>query len=235
MDDAIQISQMCYTWEGQDSPIIAIDEWRLAMGETLFLYGPSGSGKSTLLNLLSGILVPQQGSIQIMGESFSNLSSRKRDNFRAAHLGVIFQQFNLIPYLSVAENIDLAVQFAQKKKNDLVVTREHLQQLLKRLSLPVQILDNAAGSLSVGQQQRVAIARALVHKPGLLIADEPTSALDSDSRDEFIQLFLEMANEYGSSVVFVSHDRSLSKYFHSQKSIHTFQQHNMVKESEHVS
>jgi len=224
MKTAIEIKQMAFSWAKQHNPIIEIEHWQLAIGQSVFLYGPSGSGKSTLLNLLSGILVPQRGEINLLGQTFSLLSNRQRDNFRAANIGVIFQQFNLIPYLSVADNIRIAVKFAQKKKPDLIVHEDDMAELLEHLSLSTDLLNQTASQLSVGQQQRVAIARALIHKPGLLIADEPTSALDSDSRNGFLKLFLEAAEKYQSSVIFVSHDRTLSDYFEQQININQFNQ-----------
>jgi len=234
MKIAIDVQQVRFLWGRQSEPTIVIDDWQVYMGQTLFLYGVSGSGKSTLLNLLSGILVPQSGQITLLEQPFSQLNSRQRDNFRAANLGVIFQQFNLIPYLSVLDNILLGLKFASKKKPNLSVGMTEIQELLERLSLSVQILEMPAAQLSVGQQQRVAIARALIHKPSILIADEPTSALDSESRDDFLRLFLACAEEVNSSVIFVSHDRSLADYFQQQIDINTLNQVQLIKENKDV-
>jgi len=208
---AIDVSDLMFSYTGrEEDAILRIDSWQLECGQHLFLYGPSGSGKSTLLNLLSGILTPQRGSVSLLGQPFSSLSSRKRDRFRALHIGVVFQQFNLVPYLSVLDNVRLAARFG-KLPAALVTTR--VKTLFERLLLDSTLLDRRADTLSVGQQQRVAIARSLINGPEILIADEPTSALDSDARDNFIGLLLECAALYKSTLIFVSHDRALARHF----------------------
>lgn len=187
-----------------------IDSWRVESGQKVFLYGPSGSGKSTLLNVLAGIVRPQQGSVRLLNQDFSQLSARKRDQFRARHIGVVFQQFNLVPYLSVLDNILLAAHFANKPKSEV---EQRAREFLHRLALEPNSLAQRADSLSVGQQQRIAIVRALINSPEILIADEPTSALDSDTRDHFMELLLDCISESGTTLVFVSHDRSLMSHF----------------------
>jgi putative ABC transport system ATP-binding protein len=179
-------------------------------GEKVFIVGSSGSGKSTLLNLLAGILVPQQGSIHMLGTDFSRLGTRQKDRFRAAHIGIIFQQFNLIPYLDVETNIKLATHFGKSPANG---TRNKILAVLDSLGLPSSLLLRRADSLSVGQQQRVAIARAVINKPEIIIADEPTSALDNDARDGFMELLMKVQQEQQSTVIFVSHDRTLARHF----------------------
>lgn len=193
--------------------VVKIPHWQVQQGEHVFLSGPSGSGKSTLLNLLCGTLQPTKGSISLFGTAFSSLSSSKRDRYRANHIGVVFQQFNLIDYLTVEQNVEAAVYFsgtsgAQSKQR--IHTR--LPQLLEALQLPATIAHKQAGELSVGQQQRVAIVRALINSPELLIVDEPTSALDVAARDTFMTLLKQVANK--STLLFVSHDPSLQAYFH---------------------
>lgn len=212
----VQLKDLVFQYDKSSPSVLDIPEWQLMAGERTFLFGKSGSGKSTLLNLLSGTLSPGSGEIQLFEQSFSALSSRKRDKFRAQHIGVVFQQFNLIPYLSVRENIQTAAWFAGNKKQGL---RDKIQHLVDQLKLPQSLLDRSAGHLSVGQQQRVAIARALVNDPGLLIVDEPTSALDADARDSFMQLLLACCDEVKSTLIFVSHDQALSQFFNASVSL----------------
>lgn len=192
------------------SPPMLVPTWHVDEGEHIFLYGNSGSGKTSLLNLLCGILTPNQGSIKIFGQEISALSNQKRDLFRAKNIAVVFQGFNLITYLSVIKNIQLACFLANNKnlqiKNDIL-------NLLSKLHLPKDILHKAVSELSMGQQQRVAIARALINKPRLLLLDEPTSALDASARDAFMSILLELCKSQKMTVIFVSHDEHLKPYF----------------------
>ena len=207
---AIEVSNLQFSYIKESAPVIDIKAWQVAQGEHVFLSGPSGSGKSTLLNLLCGTLTPTHGEITLLSQPFSSLSNRQRDKFRARNIGVVFQQFNLIPYLSVAQNINAAVYFANanasKKAEDA-----KLRNLLDKLQLPSHVLHAKADALSIGQQQRVAIARALVNDPQLLIVDEPTSALDTDARDSFMSLLKDVAAD--STMIFVSHDKAMESYF----------------------
>ncbi|MFT6328670.1 MAG: putative ABC transport system ATP-binding protein [Bermanella sp.] len=199
--------------------IIDIKKWRLNKSEHVFLYGPSGCGKSTLLNLFSGILTPQQGSVSILNTDITGLKPSKRDCFRAQHIGVVFQQFNLVPYLSVLDNIRLAMHFANdgadKQSTDKKSTtkQERIISMLQALQLPIDCIQRKASELSVGQQQRVAIARALINKPDVLIVDEPTSALDASAKDAFMKVLIETAKSSNAALIFVSHDQSLASHF----------------------
>lgn len=178
-------------------------------GQKLFIYGPSGSGKSTLLEILSGILVPQTGSVSVLGEKLETMGTRQRDLFRSQKMGLIFQSLNLLPYLTVRENILLPLWL--RGHND-----EEEDQKLEALMAPLGLMDYLNQNitrLSMGQQQRVAVARALITNPSLLFADEPTSALDDDNRERFIQLMFSIAQQRDVTVLFVSHDRSLEKLF----------------------
>lgn len=212
---AITIEKLLFSYGKKQQPVLKIADWQIEAGQRVFLSGASGSGKSTLLNLLSGMLVPQSGEIRLLGQAFSSLSARKRDKFRARHIGVVFQQFNLVPYLSVQANIELAAYFAGGKQ----YASTRARQLLQQLQLPASLLNQRADALSVGQQQRVAIARALINQPELLIVDEPTSALDANARDAFIKLLLACCDQQQSTLLFVSHDASLAQYFESHQSI----------------
>lgn len=207
---ALKVSQLAYTYPGSTLPVLHIPQWCVERGQRLFLYGPSGSGKSTLLNLLAGIIRPNAGSIELLGQKVSAMRAGARDRFRATHIGVVFQQFNLIPYLSVLDNIRLAAHFCPTRQND-VSGRAH--QLMAQLELPDTTLARPAHSLSIGQQQRVAIARALINHPEILIVDEPTSALDAGVKDVFIELLLGLVTTNQSTLIFVSHDQSLSRHF----------------------
>jgi putative ABC transport system ATP-binding protein len=205
---AISMQDVKFQWAKADSPTVDIKKWRIDKGQSVFLYGRSGSGKSTLLNIIAGILEPQQGSVNILGQDITHLSQVQKDRFRARHMGVIFQQFNLIPYLSVVDNIQLSQTFSTAKR-----TKADMVHLIEQLGLSTDLLQRKANQLSIGQQQRVAVARALHHQPEIIIADEPTSALDTETRDEFIELLLQQAKTNNSTVLFVSHDKSLACYF----------------------
>lgn len=219
-DNALDLRNVSFCWHKRQAPVFHIAEWRVEPGRRIFLHGASGSGKSTLLSLISGILSPTSGQIKVLGTDLTKIGGMARDRFRARHIGVIFQQFNLLPYLSVETNIDLAVKFGKRHDHD----NNEIAILTQRLGLDRSILTRKAGQLSVGQQQRVAVARALINHPELIIADEPTSSLDSDTRDEFMRVLLELAALNRTTVIFVSHDRSLGHYFDEEISLHDLMQ-----------
>ncbi|CAI3794036.1 ABC transporter ATP-binding protein [Rheinheimera sp. MM224] len=206
---ALELKSLVFSWPDQP-PLLNIPQLKLEQGQHLFIYGSSGSGKTTLLNLLAGIYPCQQGDILIAGQSMAALSAAKRDQLRASSIGVVFQQLNLIPYLTVLQNVLLVSAFTKK----IPQAEQRARYLLQKLGLDQQLWQAPANQLSVGQQQRVAIARALLTQPALLIADEPTSALDHKHRDGFMQLMLSEAELCGTTVVFVSHDPALRSYFH---------------------
>lgn len=196
--------------QAPDQPVINIPNWSVPAGEHVFLHGPSGSGKSTLLNLLSGMTGADQGSVMVLGQPLDQMNQRQRDRFRAENIGYVFQQFNLIPYLNAIENIRLASHFSRPSQT---VSRQTIQTLLQQLHIQPSEWHKSTGQLSIGQQQRVAIARAIINRPQLLIADEPTSALDQSNRDNFMSLLLSLIKDQGATLLFVSHDLSLSHYF----------------------
>lgn len=202
--------------------VLNIPSWSLSAGEQAFVHGPSGSGKSTLLNLLSGLLRPSEGQVEILGQRLDQMTSRQRDRFRANHIGYVFQQFNLIPYLSAFDNILLASQFSQRKK--AATLQAEIKALFSALNIAESDWQRATSSLSIGQQQRVAIARALINKPQLLIADEPSSSLDSDNRDAFMALLMSIAADNDITLVFVSHDLSLAPAFNRVESLNNINQ-----------
>lgn len=197
--------------EKPDKLILNIPSWHVDVGEHIFVHGESGGGKSTLLNVLSGLLSASHGSINILGSQLDTMTRRQRDRFRAQHIGYVFQQFNLIPYLNAVDNIHLANQFSHKKSKKILT--DETEALLNGLNISDEHWQTPAEKLSIGQQQRVAIARALINKPKLLIADEPTSSLDPKNRDAFMSLLMSLLAEQNITLLFVSHDMSLSSHF----------------------
>ncbi len=221
--DAINIRSLIFRWRKGEQDILDLPELRIQRGERVFIKGSSGSGKSTLLSLIGGVLLPLQGEINVLGQHINSLNGAKRDKFRAEHIGFIFQMFNLIPYLSVQDNVLLPCHFSQKRRNNIEKNDGNLnheaERLLRHLDLPSEILTRSVTELSVGQQQRVAAARALIGGPELVIADEPTSALDADSRSMFLNLLIKECEEQNTTLVFVSHDSSLETQFNRSLSL----------------
>jgi putative ABC transport system ATP-binding protein len=208
---AIELSNVSYRYDKNRSQLdLSISDWQVPAGRKLFLRGESGSGKTTVLNLIAGVLVPDAGDIRLLGERFSTLSARKRDVFRAKHIGVVYQQFNLIPFVSVLKNVQLAAHFGATSPDQVEST---LAELLPKLALSTDCLSKPAGHLSVGQQQRIAIARALINHPDILLVDEPTSALDAMARDSFMEVLIELCDKFNTTLLFVSHDTYLQQYF----------------------
>ena len=182
-------------------------------GESVLLLGESGSGKSTLLSLICGIVTPESGRVAVGGTDLSAMRAGARDRFRAEAIGVIFQQFNLLPYASVSDNIRLPLRFAPERRKRAGDAGAEAARLCGALGLPDGVLGSAAGRLSVGQQQRVAVARALIGRPPLIVADEPTSALDAATQDSFLGLLFDQIHETDASLLMVSHDARLGDRF----------------------
>lgn len=210
MMPTICLSDLGFRWNKNSPVILDIASLIINKGEKIFIYGPSGSGKTSLLNVLAGISEPQIGKVNLLGINLDEISARERDQFRADNIGVIFQQFNLLPYLSVLDNVLLRAQFSNNKSAHNL--NQQAKQLLKSIGMSAYE-STRASLLSVGQQQRVAIARALLGSPQIIIADEPTSALDEDTRDEFIHLLMSHCEATKTTLVFVSHDRQLQCHF----------------------
>lgn len=209
----IEISDLTFHWPKQPT-LLDIPSLTIRRGEKTFLKGPSGSGKSTLLSLLAGINLPTTGTIRLLDQTFSSLSATQRDRFRADNMGYIFQMFNLLPYLSVIDNVLLPCRFSDSRRQLLNgQLPQEARRLLTQLHLPDACLHRPVSTLSIGQQQRVAAARALIGRPPLLIADEPTSALDHDNREAFINLLMEECERQNMTLLFVSHDASLEHLF----------------------
>lgn len=213
MDNAVVIENLSFGYSAA-KPVLKITELKISSGEKVFLHGASGSGKTTLLGILAGVLKPDRGRVEILGRDVSRMSGPALDALRGSHIGYIFQMFNLIPYLSVLENIALPCRINRERRRRVagVSLEEEARALAERLGIG-QIVGESVTDLSVGQQQRVAAARALLGAPALIIADEPTSALDEDHRENFLNLLFTHCGEIGSTLVFVSHDRRMMPLF----------------------
>lgn len=213
----VELANVEFAWPRQ-AAFLSVSKFSIAEGEKLFLQGASGSGKSTLLNILCGVLKPQSGDVFLFGEAVHHATAGQRDRIRADLIGVIFQMFNLVPYLSLVENVLLPCRFSKRRAQaageNEEARNEAAMALLSRLGLADEAEDGrVAAKLSVGQQQRVAAARALIGRPPLIVADEPTSALDANARDRFLETLLDEAEKAGSALLFVSHDASLGRRF----------------------
>ena len=208
----LTLTDLGFTWPGTSAGL-AISAFSVAAGEAVLLVGPSGSGKSTLLSLVCGIVAPQRGRVTVVGQPLGALLQGQRDRFRGEHVGVIFQQFNLLPYASVLDNILLALRFAPQRRQRSGDGPAAARTMLARLGLSADLAGRRAGDLSVGQQQRVAAARALIGEPPLILADEPTSALDGVAADGFLDLLFEVVRQQGASLLLVSHDMRLARRF----------------------
>ena len=209
----LSLTDVSFAWPGKGGFGLSCPTFAMAPGERVLLLGSSGSGKSTLLSLICGIVGPQAGRILIAGTDMGALRAGARDRFRAARIGVIFQQFNLLPYASVADNILLPLRFAPDRRARAGDALAEAHRLCAAIGLPNDALTTPAGRLSVGQQQRVAVVRAMIGAPPLIVADEPTSALDAATQDAFLSLLFDQVAEAGSSLLMVSHDERLNARF----------------------
>ena len=214
----LDFKNVCFSWKNSGRELLNLPELLVNQHDHVFLQGPSGSGKSTLLALVGGILVSESGTLKVLGTEIKSLSSSARDSFRVDHNGFIFQHFKHQPYHSNEENVILPLSFSKIRSKRAGRTKvdqvKEAQRLLKALGLGEQLAEKSpVTELSVGQQQRVAAARALIGNPELIIADEPTSALDADLRHSFLDLLFSECKKAGSTLLFVSHDSSLSELF----------------------
>jgi putative ABC transport system ATP-binding protein len=214
----VELSNVRFSWSAASPIVLDIATLRIENAERIFLRGPSGSGKSTLLSLLAGVVAPQEGSVRVLGQDIGTLGGAARDRFRADHIGFIFQMFNLIPYLSVVENVCLPCGFSDRRRSRAIAAAASVEaeavRLLDHLDMAdAAVLRRPVTDLSVGQQQRVAAARALIGAPELVIADEPTSSLDADRRSAFLDLLFRECARNQTTLVFVSHDASLAAQF----------------------
>jgi putative ABC transport system ATP-binding protein len=213
----VHLKDIEYSYKA-NTPILDIEEFKIEADDSTFLFGPSGCGKSTLLGLIAGILKPSKGELHILDTNFATATAIERDRVRAKYIGYIFQAFNLVPYLSVEENVALPAMFGRTHSLKFSDDSEEVRYLCDALGIS-QFMANPVSELSIGQQQRVAAARALFGSPKIILADEPTSALDTDSRSDFIKLLLDVAKSAQLSILFVSHDLSLASHFCHQVSL----------------
>ena len=208
---AIQLDRVSRHYTLGASTIRAADEVSLAIssGEFLALLGSSGSGKSTLLNLMAGLDRPTSGSIHAQGRNLAELSSLDLARYRRNTVGMIFQSFNLLPRMTLEENVELPLRLAEV---DRAERSARVREALERVRLDKR-LAHRPGELSGGEQQRAAIARALVNRPKILFADEPTGNLDSATGDAILQLLREIQQNLGMTIVMVTHERPLAERF----------------------
>lgn len=206
----LEANSVTKTYEVDSTIIKAVDDVSLEVcpGEFVALVGPSGSGKTTMLAMLAGLLAPTQGNIEIGGRELGKMSETERTRFRREKVGFTFQNNNLVPYLTVQENVELMLklnnQFDRKSK-------EHAKELLGRLGLGDR-LKNLPSQLSAGQQQRVAIARALVHHPNIVLADEPTASLDTERAYQVVETFADLIHAQNLAGIMVTHDLRMCQF-----------------------
>ena len=211
--EILRLEDVTYNWPGSASFGLHVPNLTLAQSETVLLLGESGSGKSTLLSLICGTIIAGSGRVSVARTDIAKLSAGQRDRFRAEQIGLIFQQFNLLPFASVQDNILLPLRFAPERQNRLSDPKQEATRLCHDLGLPDGVMSSKAGNLSVGQQQRVTAARALIGMPPLIIADEPTSSLDASTQATFLELLFAQSRAHGTTLLMVSHDARLSSQF----------------------
>jgi len=192
---------------GEIVPVLDIDAFSLAAGEHCALEGQSGSGKSTLLNVISGIMRPDAGSVSIAGRDIARLDEASRDRVRADSLGLVFQQFNLLPGFTALENVLVAMSFASGRPD-----RARAVELLGAVGLSHR-LDHKPAELSIGQQQRVAVARALANRPRVVLADEPTASIDTAHQRQVIDLLQNACREQNAALLVVTHSGTVAAEF----------------------
>jgi putative ABC transport system ATP-binding protein len=204
----IQLEGVTKTYQADSAPAVADVSLGVAAGEVVAVMGPSGSGKSTLLNLIAGLDRPTAGTVTVAGRRIDNLGESALARFRARHVGIIFQFFNLLDDLTVEDNVVLPAQLAGASRRQ---ARARADELLARMGIE-EYRDAYPARMSGGQRQRVAIARALVNRPAVLLADEPTGALDTATGQEIGRL-LRQLNEGGQTLVLVTHDPALAERY----------------------
>jgi putative ABC transport system ATP-binding protein len=210
-EPAIQLDHVSRHYTMGETHVRAVDDLSLAVpaGEFLALLGSSGSGKSTLLNLIAGLDRPTSGEIIAYGQNIASLSSLDLARYRRNSIGMIFQSFNLLPRMTLEENIELPLRLAEVERSDRA---PRVREALERVRLTHR-LGHRPTELSGGEQQRVAIARALVNRPKILLADEPTGNLDSNTGEAILSLLRDLQSNLGMTIVMVTHERPLAERF----------------------
>jgi ABC-type lipoprotein export system ATPase subunit len=201
----VKINGLTYNYSSEVQ--LKFPDFSLSKGEQALILGQSGCGKTTLLHLLSGLLKPDSGEVDVENENISKMSGARLDNFRGANIGIVFQIPHFIEALTVKENLTLTQTLAGKSKNV-----DKVKTLLADLGVKSK-LNAKLNALSVGEKQRISIARALVNSPALILADEPTSALDDENCDAVLKLVREQAKKYNSTLLIVTHDNRLKDQF----------------------
>lgn len=202
----LEVTNLCKTYGKGDTMVKALDNvsFSVEKGEFVAIIGPSGSGKSTLLHILGGVDVPTKGSVVINQTDISNLDETALAIFRRRQIGLIYQFYNLIPILTVQENLTLPLLLDGRKPDE-----KQISTLVKRLGLEHR-LDHLPNQLSGGQQQRVSIGRALLNNPALMLADEPTGNLDSENSKEIISLLRQFNKDFNQTVIIITHDEKIA-------------------------
>lgn len=201
----VKINGLTYNYSSEVQ--LRFPDFSLSKGEQALILGQSGCGKTTLLHLLSGLLKPNSGEVDVENENISKISGARLDNFRGANIGIVFQTPHFIEALTVKENLTLTQTLAGKSKDV-----DKVKSLLADLGVESK-LNSKLNTLSVGEKQRVSIARALVNSPALILADEPTSALDDKNCDAVLKLVREQAKKHNSTLLIVTHDNRLKDQF----------------------
>ena len=210
MNEVLRTENVSKIYQTSDQTVIAVDRVSIEVkaGEFVALVGPSGSGKTTMLALLAALLNPSDGRVVIDGKDIGMMSESQRTQFRREKIGFTFQANNLVPYLTVLENVELMLRFNGALSKDCT---KKAKELLTRLGLSDR-LNYLPGQLSGGQRQRVAIARSLIHGPSLVLADEPTASLDTERAFQAIDLFSNLIHEENKAGIMVTHDLRMTKY-----------------------
>lgn len=214
MSKVLEINDLLFHWGDEKKFYLDIKQLTIENKKKTILFGESGTGKSTLLNLIGGILNPLFGTLKIKGTIINSLSQKEKDAFRANNIGVIFQQFNILDYISPLSNILLPCYFTGFKKENKKYFYERAHELAYKLGLNKStLLQKNSRQLSIGQKQRIAILRAVINRPFLILADEPTSALDNTNKKKFLDLLMNICENENITILMVTHDKSIKKYF----------------------
>lgn len=213
---SLKIDQLSMSFSQGATQIAALDKvsFKVETGESLAIIGPSGSGKTTLLTLMAGLESPSGGHILFGNTDITKMNENERTEFRAKNIGIVFQQFHLMPYLTALENVSLPLEI-----NGSADVREQALEALKKVGLEKRV-NHLPKQLSGGESQRVAMARAMVHRPPYIFADEPSGNLDTENGEKVMNLLFELIGKEKSTLVLITHDLNLAKRCHRQIHLH---------------